>query len=61
MQKTNTKMIYSFRIKTLLELKGFKPILETDNPKYQGYKCWMFEATPAFLEAFEEVAFRKEG
>ena len=61
MQKTNinTKMIYSFRIKNLLELKGFKPILETINPTNDKYKCWMFEATPAFLIAFEEVAFKK--
>lgn len=63
MQKTNTntKTIYSFRIKNLLELRGFKPLLETNNPKYEGYKCWVYEASPAFLKAFEEVAFRKEG
>lgn len=60
MQKTKTKVVYSFRIKNLLELKGFKPILETDNPRYNGYKCWLFEATPAFLQAFVEVAGKEE-
>ena len=61
MQTTDTKVVYSFRIKTLLELRGFKPLLETNNPKYEGYKCWVFEASPAFEEAFIEVAGKKEG
>ena len=60
MQITDTRTIYSFRIKNLLEIRGFKPVLETDNPKYEGLKCWVFEATPAFNAAFVEVA-GKEG
>ena len=62
MQKTNinTKIIYSFRIKNLLALKGFNPILETDNPKFKGYKCWVYEASPAFEQAFVEVAGKEE-
>lgn len=64
MQKTNTiintRTIYSFRIKNLLELKGFKPILETNNPVKEGYKCWIFESTPAFEEAFIEIAGRRD-
>lgn len=60
MQITNTRTIYSFRIKNLLELRGFKPILETNNPRIEGYKCWVFEASPAFEQAFVEVA-GKEG
>jgi len=59
--KTNIKIIYSFRIKTLLGLRGFYPISETENPKDSKYKCWVFEATPAFLAAFAEVAYKKEG
>lgn len=63
MQNTNSnlKTVYSFRIKNLLEIRGFKPILETDNPKVEGYKCWIFEETPAFLEVFEEVVSKKGG
>lgn len=60
MQITNTRTIYSFRIKNLLELRGFKPILETNNPRIEGYKCWVFEASPALEQAFIEVA-GKEG
>lgn len=60
MQITNTRTIYSFRIKNLLELRGFKPVLETNNPRIEGYKCWVFEASPAFEQAFVEVA-GKEG
>jgi len=63
MQTTNLnlKTVYSFRIKNLLEIKGFKPLLETDNPKVEGYRCWIFEASPAFEAAFAEVAYKKEG
>ena len=60
MQITDTRTIYSFRIKNLLELRGFKPVLETNNPRIDGYKCWIFEASPAFEQAFVEVA-GKEG
>lgn len=54
------KTVYSFRVKNLLEVRGFKPILETDNPMKEGFKCQVFEASPAFKEAFEEIAFGKE-
>ena len=60
MQITDTRTIYSFRIKNLLEIRGFKPVLETDNPKYKGMKCWIFEASPAFEQAFVEVAGRED-
>lgn len=33
------KTVYSFRVKNLLEVRGFKPILETDNPMKEGFKC----------------------
>ena len=60
MQITDTRTIYSFRIKNLLELRGFKPVLETNNPRIEGYKCWVFEASPAFEQAFVEVAGRED-
>ena len=60
MSMPNVKIIYSFRIKNLLELKGFQPMYETDNPKNKKYKCWMFEATPALLEAFDELLREEE-
>lgn len=60
MQITDVRTIYSFRIKNLLELRGFKPLLETDNPRMRGYKCWVFESTPAFEEAFVEIAGKED-
>ena len=60
MKETKTKIVYSFKIKNMLEMKGLKPLLETDNPRYKGLKCWVFEASPAFWQAFVEVA-GKEG
>ena len=47
--------VYSFRVKNLLVLQGFEPIMEVDSPKKAGFKCWIFEATPAFLDAFEGI------
>lgn len=54
------KMIYSFRIKTLLEMEGFIPIFETENPKNKKYKCWVYKATPAFDRAFLAIAGKGE-
>lgn len=57
----NIQIVYSFRVRTILELKGFQPLGEIPNPKNNKYKCWIYEASPAFLEAFKEVTFKKEG
>jgi len=57
----STKIIFSRRIKDLLIDKGFEPIRRFEDVKRPGFWIWEFEATPAFLKAFEEVAFRKEG
>lgn len=60
MMETNTKTIYSFKIKNMLEMRGLKPLLETNNPRYEGLKCWVFEASPAFWQAFLEIAGRED-
>lgn len=57
----STKIIFSRRIKDLLVDKGFEPIRRFEDVKRPGFWVWEFQATPAFLKAFEEVAFRKEG
>ena len=56
----STKIIFSRRIKDLLIDRGFEPIRRFEDVKRPGFWIWEFEATPAFLKAFEEVAFRKE-
>ena len=57
----STKLIFSRRIKDLLVNRGFEPIRMFEDVKRPGFWVWEFEATPAFLKAFREVAFRKEG
>jgi len=54
-KETNYKTVYTLRIKQKLKNFGIEPILEKDNIKKPGYKCWVYEATPAFLSAFNEV------
>ena len=54
------KRVYSLRIKQELKKLGFEPVTEADNIQKPGFKCWVYEASPAFLEAFENIAFRKE-
>ena len=59
-QETKYKRVYALRIKEKLKELGFEPILETDNVQKPGFKCWLYEASPAFLEAFKKYAYRKE-
>lgn len=56
----SVKFIFSRRIKDLLIEKGFEPIRRFEDVKRPGFWVWEFEATPAFLEAFKELAFKKE-
>ena len=60
MSKVKYKTIYTLYIKQELKKRGFEPVWENDNINKPGFKCWVYEATPAFLAAFTEVA-RKEG
>ena len=55
----STKVIFSRRIKDALIEKGFQPILKREDVKREGFYVWEFEASPAFLTAFKEVANRK--
>ena len=54
------KTVFSLRIKKILKEKGFEPDWESDNLVKPGYRCWVYEASPAFLKVFEELTFRKE-
>ena len=55
------KTIFSLRIKQQLKELGIEPLFETDNTKKQGFKCWVYEESPAFLDAFAEAIGKKEG
>ena len=55
MQMLKLKMVYSLRIRNILSVMGFDYIKEVDNPQKEGFKCWLYEATPAFLKAFDAI------
>ena len=50
---SNVKIIYSLRIHISLQRQGFKPLAEMKNPNDQRFNCWVYEATPKLLEAFD--------
>ena len=58
-KEQNFKTIYSLKIKQELKKLGFEPILENDNPKKPTFKCWVYERTPEFMNAF--ISVTKEG
>ena len=49
------KMVYSLRVRNLLAVKGFHYIEEVSNPQKEGFKCWLYEETPEFLEVFDRI------
>ena len=56
---SNFKRVYTLRIKQELKKLGFEPVLETENINKPGYKTWLYEASPAFIEAFEKIANKR--
>lgn len=54
-QNGEYQIIYSLRIRRALRKAGFDPIMETDNFKKPGYKCWMYENTDDFKEALSAI------
>lgn len=54
-QKSNIMVVYSLKIHTALQLKGFKHIGTMPNPKNEQYNCWIYEKSPAFIKAFNEI------
>lgn len=57
---TNIKVIYSLRIRNILAVQGFEYLKEVDNPKIPGFKCWIYEATPHFLDIYDKILSEKE-
>lgn len=51
----NEMVVYSFKIHTQLRIRGFRYITTLPNPKNSKYICWVYERTPAFIEAFNEI------
>ena len=55
MSKQNFKIIYSLRIHLKLQEMGFKYLTEMKNPQNIRFNCWVYEATPQLLEAFDNI------
>lgn len=55
MSKQNFKIIYSLRIHLKLQEMGFKYLIEMKNPQNMRFNCWVYEATPQLLEAFDNI------
>lgn len=61
MSKQNFKIIYSLRIHLKLQEMGFKYLTEMKNPQNMRFNCWVYEATPQLLEAFDNILTSGEG
>ena len=59
MSNQDLKVVYSLKIHIALQKKGFQYLTEMKNPNDNRFNCWVYEATPEFLKAFD--AFIKEG
>lgn len=52
---TKYKTVYTLWVKEELRKLGFDPVLETDNLRKPGFKCWVYEISDSFLDAFEKI------
>jgi hypothetical protein len=49
------KTVFSLRLRAALREEGIEPILEMDNFSKKGFKCWIYEYTEQFAQAFERL------
>lgn len=53
--KLSVKTVYSMRIRAELKKRGIEPLVQLDNTYKEGYKCWIYEETEEFIEAFDNI------
>lgn len=58
MSNQNLKIVYSLRMHIELKNKGFHCLTEMPNPQNTRFNCWVYEATPEFMKAFDEYIRR---
>lgn len=51
----NIKIVYSLRIHTQLQLRGFECLGSMPNPKNANLTCWMYEQSNEFTKVFNEL------
>lgn len=59
-QKMKDKIIFSLKVMKELKKKGIIPLLETDNIKKPGFKCWVYEGTEELYNALNDIMGDKE-
>lgn len=55
MSNQNVKIVYSLSMHIVLQKMGFSYLVEMKNPNNQKFNCWVYEATPDFLAAFDAI------
>ena len=55
MSNQNVKIIYYLSMHIVLQKMGFSYLVEMKNPNNQKFNCWVYEATPDFLAAFDAI------
>lgn len=50
-----TKVIYALRVHIELQKRGFVYLTEMRNPQNPHLNCWVYEATPEFMEAVDKI------
>lgn len=61
MSNQKLKIVYSLRMHLALQEQGFIYLTEMKNPQNQRFNCWVYEATPEFLRAFDRYIVETEG
>ena len=49
------KIVYSLKIMLALAEKGIIPEKTMKNPRWEQFNCWLYNDTPEFYEAFNQV------
>lgn len=55
MSKSKIKIVYSLKIHLELQKRNIPYILEMKNPRQPNFNCWVYDLTPQFQKAFDEI------
>lgn len=55
MSNVEVKIVYSLKIHLELQRRNIPYLLEMKNPNQSNFNCWVYERTPRFQEAFDEI------
>lgn len=55
MSNVEVKIVYSLRIHLELQKRKIPYLLEMKNPRQPNFNCWVYNLTPQFQKAFDEI------